>query len=197
ARAQAAGRVPSLAAAVVRDGAVAHLAAAGAPVGESDQFRIGSITKTMTAAMVMQLRDAGRLGLDDPLSTYLAGTPAGGVTIRQLLAHVSGLRREPPGPWWERTEAPSMAALLASVDAAALAHPPQRRHHYSNLAYGLLGAVVAQVTGQSWAYRFADSLRRPLGLHRTTYLPEEPFVPGYVVHPWHGTLREEPCHDSR
>ena len=70
ARTQARGRVPSLVAAVVRGGGVAHLAAAGAPVGRSHQFRIGSITKTMTAAMVMQLRDAGQLGLDDPLQTY-------------------------------------------------------------------------------------------------------------------------------
>jgi len=194
ASAQATGRVPTLMAAVVRDGAVAHLAAAGTPVGRSHQFRIGSITKTMTAAMVMQLRDAGRLGLDDPLRIHLPGTPVGDVTVRQLLGHVSGLRREPPGPWWERSEGPNLAALL---DGSTLAHPPQRRHHYSNLAYALLGAVVAQVTGQDWAQQFEQSLRRPLGLHRTTYLPQEPFVRGYVVHPWHGTLREEPRYDSR
>ena len=197
ARTQARGRVPSLVAAVVRGGGVAHLAAAGAPVGRSHQFRIGSITKTMTAAMVMQLRDAGQLGLDDPLQTYLPGTPIGDVTVRQLLGHVSGLRREPPGQWWERSEGPSVAALLDAVGGATLAGPRQRRHHYSNLAYGLLGLVVTRVTGQEWADRFAQTLRRPLGLHRTTYLPEEPFVRGYVVHPWHGTLREEPRHDSR
>lgn len=200
AAAQATGRVPALVAAVVRGGALAHVAAAGDGVPdpvEQVQFRIGSITKTMTAAMVLQLRDAGLLNLDDLLYRHLPGTPVGGVTLRQLLGHISGLQREPPGPWWERAEGRSLEELLEKVSPDALTHPPQRRHHYSNLAYGLLGAVLYRVTGESWQQLLERRLRTPLGLRRTTYLPEEPFARGYVVHPWHGTLREEPRYDSR
>ena len=103
ARAQSAGRVPSVALAVVRDGAVLHFAGAGEhPRPEPDtQYRLGSITKTLTATMVMQLRDEGLLALDDQARAGTwPGTPVGAVTLRQLLGHVSGLQREPDGPWW-------------------------------------------------------------------------------------------------
>jgi CubicO group peptidase (beta-lactamase class C family) len=194
---QAAGRVPALAAAVVRAGELVHVASAGDPAGPDTQFRIGSITKTFTATMVLQLRDEGRLALDDLLYRHLPGTAVGGVTLRQLLGHVSGLQREPDGRWWEREPGRELDALLAEVGPDKLAHPPYRTHHYSNLAYGLLGALLQRITGEPWAELVGKRLRQPLGLHRTTYHPEEPYIRGYVVHPWHGTLREEPRHDSK
>jgi CubicO group peptidase (beta-lactamase class C family) len=197
ARAQADGRVPTLVAAVVRDGSLAHLARSGTgPADPHVQYRIGSITKTMTAVLVLQLRDAGRLALDDPLDRHLPGTPVGQVTLRQLLGHVSGLRREPAGSWWERAPGRDLAALLDGIGPDALTHPPYRRFHYSNLAYGLLGAVVHRATGEQWRALVDRWLLGPLGMRRTTYLPEQPYARGYVVHPWHGTLREEPRHDS-
>jgi CubicO group peptidase (beta-lactamase class C family) len=196
AAAQAAGRVPALAAAVVRDGELAHVTGAGDPAGPDTQFRIGSITKTLTATMVLQLRDEGRLSLDDLLYRHLPGTAVGGVTLRQLLGHVSGLQREPDGDWWERAPGRDLDALLAEVAPDKLVHPPYRTHHYSNLAYGLLGAVLQRITGDRWSALVDKRLRQPLGLRRTTYHPEEPYARGYVVHPWHGTLREEPRHDS-
>jgi CubicO group peptidase (beta-lactamase class C family) len=196
AAAQAAGRVPTLVTGVVRDGTPVHLASAGEPVGPDTQFRIGSITKTMTATMVLQLRDEGRLSLDDLLSRHLPGTAVGGVTLRQLLGHGSGMQREPDGPWWERAPGVELDTLLAEVGPEKLARPPYRGHHYSNLAYGLLGAVLQRVTGERWAAMVDKRLRQPLALTRTTYHPEEPYARGYVVHPWHGTLREEPRHDS-
>lgn len=197
AAAQATGQVPTCAVAVVRGGELAHLAVAGDPTGPEVQFRIGSLTKTLTAALVLQLRDAGQLSLDDLLYRHLPGTAVGGVTLRQLLGHCSGLQREPDGPWWERAPGVELAELLARVTPDKLAHPPYRNPHYSNLAYGLLGAVACRVTGEPWWELVAGRLLRPLGLTRTSYHPEEPFVRGYVVHPWHGTRSEEPWHDSR
>src|SRR2546430_6163988 len=101
---QATGRVPSLVAAIVRDGALAHFTGAGElpPPDANLQYRIGSISKTFTAALILQLRDEDRLSLDDLLYRHLPGTPVGGVTIRQLLAHIGGLQREPEGDRWER-----------------------------------------------------------------------------------------------
>jgi CubicO group peptidase (beta-lactamase class C family) len=198
ARAQANGRTPSLVAGVVRDGALVHFAGAGEqPRPDPDtQYRIGSISKTMTAALVLQLRDEGRLALDDALSRYLPGTPVGTVTLRQLLGHVSGLQREPEGDWWERAAGTDLDAFLARVTPDKLARPPHWGYHYSNLAYGLLGAVLHRVTGEEWASLLGKRLLEPLGMRRTTYQPAEPFALGYVVHPWHGTLREEPRHDA-
>lgn len=196
--AQAAGQVPSLVAGVVRDGALVHFAAAGEqpPADPNTQYRIGSISKTMTAVLVMQLRDEGRLALDDPLDRHLPGTPVGAVTLRQLLGHASGLQREPAGEWWERAPGVDLATLLAGLTPDKLAHPPHRTYHYSNLAYGLLGAVTERITGQRWWDLLRGRLLQPLGMDRTSYGPVEPFARGYVVHPWHGTVREEPRTDT-
>src|SRR5436190_531385 len=75
-------------------------------------------------------------------------------------------------------------------------YPPLRTYHYSNLAYGLLGAVAERIAGEPWSAQVAKRLLDPLGMTRTTYQATEPFARGYVVHPWHGTLREEPRHDA-
>ncbi|MFI7430597.1 serine hydrolase domain-containing protein [Micromonospora sp. NPDC049836] len=198
ARAQAEGRGPSLALGVVRDGALAHVALAGEqPRPDADlQYRIGSISKTMTAVLVMQQRDAGRLALDDPLEKHLPGTPVGALTLRQLLGHASGLQREPDGQWWERAAGSDLATLVAGLTPAKIAHPPHRVYHYSNLAYGLLGGVLEQITGTPWADLLRERLLEPLAMRRTTYHPTEPYARGYVVHPWHETLREEPRTDT-
>jgi CubicO group peptidase (beta-lactamase class C family) len=198
ARAQSAGRVPSVALAVVRDRALLHFAAAGEHPrpDPQTQYRLGSITKTLTATMVMQLRDEGFLALDDQLCRHLPGTPVGGVTLRQMLGHLSGLQREPDGPWWERATGGDADQLLAGLTPDKLAGPPFRAFHYSNLAYGLLGAVLQRVTGESWADLVGKRVLDPLGMTRTTYSPVEPYARGFVVDPVNGTLHEEPRLDA-
>ena len=198
ARAQAEGRTPSLALAVVRDRAVLHFAGVGqTPVPDTKtQYRLGSITKTMTATMVMQLRDEGFFALDDLLYRHLPGTPIGGVTLRQLLGHVSGLQREPDGPWWERTAGGDADKLLADLGYDKVWGSPFRRYRYSNLAYGLLGAVLQRVTGESWQALVGKRVLDPLGMKRTTYAPMEPFARGYVVHALDGSMHEEPRTDA-
>ena len=199
ARTQTVSRAPSLIVAVIRDGAIAHLCLAGTTPRPSPdlQYRLGSITKTMTAALVLGLRDAGRLDLDDLVTTHLPGLDLPGVRLRHLLSHSSGLQREPEGAWWERNPGVSVDELLARVTSAKLAFGPYQRYHYSNLAYGLLGAVVERVTGAPWWDTLSARLLAPLGMTRTTSSPAEPYARGYVVHPWDGTLREEPREDAR
>jgi CubicO group peptidase (beta-lactamase class C family) len=203
AEAQAAGMVPSIVLGVVRDGRMAHVATAGGPARPGEptpsaavQYRIGSISKTLTATLVLQLRDEGRLGLDDPLSRHLQGTPVGGVTLRQLLGHASGLQREPEGDWWERNRGADLESLLARLTPDKIAFPPHRTYHYSNLAYGLLGAVVHRVGGEDWPTLLDKRVFDPLGMRATTYRPVEPYARGFVVHPWDGTLHEEPRTDA-
>jgi CubicO group peptidase (beta-lactamase class C family) len=198
AQAQAVGRTPSLIAAVIRGGGVAHVSAAGeTPVPDRDtQYRIGSITKSLTAALIVGLRDEGRLALDDLLGDHLPETALTRVRLRQLLSHSAGMQREPEGDWWERSPGGSVDRLLAATTAAKLAFGPYDRFHYSNLAYGLLGGVIERLTGQSWWEAVSERLLGPLGLTRTTYHPTEPFARGYLVHPWHQTMREEPREDA-
>jgi CubicO group peptidase (beta-lactamase class C family) len=194
---QASGRVPSLVAGVVRQGSVVHVAGAGeVPRPDPDmQYRIGSITKTMTAVLLLALRDEGRLGLDDPVRRHLTGAAIGEVTVRQLLAHVSGVRREPDGPWWERAPGMDLDAVIAALGSEPVGEAGDR-YHYSNLGYGVLGTLAERITGQPWTHLLSKRLLEPLGLDRTTYHATAPFARGYVVHPWHGTLREEPRHDA-
>jgi CubicO group peptidase (beta-lactamase class C family) len=203
ARAQADGRAPTVCGAVIRDGVIVHFGAFGTdPVSggvptRDTQYRIGSITKTITAVLLMQLRDEGKLALDDLLCSHLPGTPVGGaITLRHLLGHVSGLQREPDGEWWERSEGVELDAFLDALTPDKIAYPPHRTYHYSNLAYGLLGAVLGRLTGLGWADLVRKRLLEPLNMGRTSYLEVEPFARGHVVHPWYGTLREEPRTDT-
>lgn len=196
--AQARGRAPSLVLGVARGRELVHLAGAGElPYPDPDmQYRLGSITKTMTATVAMQLRDEGFFSLDDLLYRHLPGTSVGGVTLRQLLGHVSGLQREPEGEWWERTTGGDIDALLADLAFDKLAAPPFRSYHYSNLAYGLLGAVLHRVTGEPWVNLLDKRILGPLGMSRTSYAPVEPFARGFVVHPLQQSLHEEPRLDA-
>ncbi|MEV1286248.1 serine hydrolase domain-containing protein [Micromonospora sp. NPDC049679] len=196
--AQSVGQVPSLVLGLVRDGALAHFTGAGEQPrpDPSTQYRIGSISKTMTAALVLQLRDEGRLSLDDLLYRHLPGTAVGSVTLRQLLGHAGGLQREPEGEWWERSTGADLDALLAGLTPDKVAFTPHRTYHYSNLAYGLLGGVLERITGEDWTTLLTKRLFDPLRMRRTSYHPIEPYARGYVVHPWHGTLREEPRTDT-
>src|SRR3954451_13905495 len=118
ARAQRDGRAPSLVAGVVRDGGLAWSAGRGAvPEPATDvQYRLGSISKTVTAVVVMRLRDEGRLGLDDPLERHLPGTPLGQRAVRQVLSHLAGAAGEGAGGWWERTPGGSLDELGLGED---------------------------------------------------------------------------------
>ena len=192
--AQRQGRLPSLVAAVHRDGDEVFAQRGSDP---STQYRIGSISKPFTAVLVMQLRDEGRLRLDDPLDAHLPGTPTGAATIGELLAHRSGLRREPPGDFWEATPGQAPQALLERLRAEDVAPEAHGVHHYSNLGYGLLGLVVERLRGLPWVEALDRHVLRPLELRDTTYLPRPPYATGLRVHPLDDHVIEEPAHDAR
>lgn len=194
------GRAPSVVGAVVRDGRTvwSGVRAADPPAAYGTvQYRIGSLTKTFVAVLVLRLRDEGALRLDDPLARHLDGTEAPDATVGQLLAHRSGLAAEPRGPWWERT-----AGTLRPELADLFGERPQRlpagdRHHYSNLGYALLGALVERLRGgRSWGDVLRAEVLEPLGMTQTTLLPREPYARGWAVHPWVDALLPEPAHDT-
>ncbi|GAA3133700.1 serine hydrolase domain-containing protein [Planomonospora alba] len=197
---QAGSRLPSLAAAVVREGEIAWFGARGRaegrPPAPDTQYRIGSITKSMVAVVVMRLRDEGRLDLLDPIGEHIPGTPAGEVTVAQLLSHTAGLTAEPPGPWWERTPGAPFGDLLARLGPGTSRHRPGRRYHYSNLGFGLLGELVARHRGTGWDQAVREEVLRPLGMTGTTTRPREPYARGYAVHPWADVLLPEPEHHA-
>ncbi len=127
---QRSARAPGIAAAIVRDGALTWSDSAGladvdggvVPTLDT-QYAIGSITKTFTAVLLLQLRDLSRLHLDDRLGEHLRGVAHGDVTLRSLLAHLSGLRREPAagpgGEIWETLQDPGRDELVAGSSEPA------------------------------------------------------------------------------
>ncbi|MFI5978591.1 serine hydrolase domain-containing protein [Streptomyces sp. NPDC051452] len=197
--AQAEGRAPSLVAAVARDGqAVWHGARTSVEGHGSDedvQYRIGSITKTFTAVLVMRLRDEGLIDLGDPLEKHLPGTGVGEATVAELLAHTAGLAAESPAPWWERTPGSLRPELSDVLGDEPLRHPVGRRHHYSNPGYTVLGALVEEVRGVPWEEALREGILEPLGLHRTSAQPQAPYAGGWAVHPWADAMLPEPLED--
>ncbi|MGV9239219.1 serine hydrolase domain-containing protein [Streptomyces nigra] len=197
--AQAEGRAPSLVAAVVRGGrAVWHgsrTSVDGHGPDENVQYRIGSITKTFTAVLVLRLRDEGLIDLGDPLEKHLPGTGVGEVTIAQLLAHSGGLAAESPGPWWERTSGALRPELADVLGEQPLLHPSGHRFHYSNPGYTVLGALVEKLRGAPWADVLRREVLEPLGLERTDTRPSAPHAGGWAVHPWADVMLPEPAED--
>lgn len=192
-------RAASVTARVVRGGAavldhavgVADAAAATSPDADT-QYRIGSITKTFTAVLVLALRDEGRLGLEDPLGVHLPGSRHGALTLRQLLTHLSGLQREPVGDVWHTLRTPDRADLVAGLEEAEAVSAPHRRHHYSNLAFALLGEVVARLDARPWEQALRSRVLQPLEMDRTWVDPVAPRAQGYLTDPYADLLRPEP-----
>jgi CubicO group peptidase (beta-lactamase class C family) len=199
---QAETRQPSLVAGVVRSGSLVWTSSRGRHAGDVDpgpdvQYRIGSITKTMTALVVMQCRDEGLVELDASVGSVLGDdVPFAATPIRRLLSHSGGLPAEPFGPWWERHDGGDFADLTQRVRPQELALPAGQRLHYSNLAYGLLGELVGRLRDASWWDVVRTRVLEPIGLRRTTYSPTPPHAQGYSVHPWSGRLDPEPHTDT-
>ena len=134
------------------------------------KFRMASHSKLFTATAIMQLREQGRLRLDDPVSKYLpwfqvrpAGDDDGPITIEQLLNHASGLPRE-AGAHWTTHEFPTEEEVKKLITDRQAAFAPQTRWKYSNLAYTIAGMLVEQVSGQRWADYVQQHIFDPLGM---------------------------------
>lgn len=142
-------------------------------------YRIASITKLFTTTAIMQLRDAGKLQLDDPVSKHLAWfkprnpyPQAPVLTIRHLVTHTSGLPREAAGTNWSDLKFPSrkeMMQILADQEAVL---PPETEWKYSNLALAIAGEVVAAVSGEPWEQYVENRVLKPLNMDATRVIPK-------------------------
>ncbi|MFC7613385.1 serine hydrolase domain-containing protein [Actinokineospora soli] len=160
------------------------------PVPLNGRFRVGSVTKTFVATVVLQLVAEGRVSLDAPVSNHLPGLVDDRITVRMLLQHTSGLydyTRALPldGETFlkERFTRHDPRDLVAMSTSRPLDFTPGERHEYSNTNYIVAGLLIKQVTGKSWERSVNDRILRPLGLHATAtggLVPQGPHARGYL-----------------
>ena len=164
------------------------------PVDAETYFRIGSITKQLTAAAVLQQVELGTVVLDDPVTAYVPELELGGqwpadrITVRHLLTHSSGfpdLPFTPVGP----TDDGALAEWAAHQQDVALHAPPGVFWNYSNPNFNLAGLVAERASGQPYRQYMAQHVFAPAGMTRTTFDPAAVIADGnysYGHHTWPG-----------
>jgi CubicO group peptidase (beta-lactamase class C family) len=166
---------------VAQDSAGLRDRGARLPVDERTVFHWASITKTFTAIGILQLRDQGRVALDDPIVRYVPEFrkvsnpfgPAERITLRHLLSHSSGLRSG-TWPWgtgaeWEPFEPPGWEQLAAMMPYTRVDFAPGSKYGYSNPGYVLLGRVIEETTQEPFETYIDKEILRPLGMTRTFF----------------------------
>jgi CubicO group peptidase (beta-lactamase class C family) len=192
-------RIPGVALGVVQDGRLIKARGYGyanlewkIPVAADSMFQSGSVAKQFTATGVMMLVEAGKVALDDPISTYLPESAAASwhaVTVRQLLTHTSGVP-----DIFNEDDATSYGKgildfrrdytedeLLHRYLALKLDFPPGDQYRYSNTGYELLGFLIHRVTGRFYGDFLAERIFEPLGMTSTRIISEEAIVPHRVA----------------
>jgi CubicO group peptidase (beta-lactamase class C family) len=152
------------------------------PADKQTVYRVGSITKVFTALAMMQLRDAGKLNLDDPIEKYLPefkiksrSPDARPVTFRQVASHYSGLPTEAPLPYsfQDVPVFPSTEELIASLANSELQVPVNTKSIYSNLGYNILGLAVERIARQPYADYVMEHIIQPLGMKQSGFVVTE------------------------
>jgi len=159
---------------------------AGRPVDHETIFHWGSITKTLTAIAIFQLRDRDLLHLDDPILKYVPELaqvhnpfgPMEEITLRHLLSHSAGFRG-PTWPWggdepWHPHEPTRWEQLVAMMPYTEILFPPGSRFSYSNPGLVFLGQVIERLTGEDWEVYVEKNILRPLEMHES-YFDSTPY----------------------
>jgi CubicO group peptidase (beta-lactamase class C family)/D-alanyl-D-alanine dipeptidase len=169
------------------------------PATADTVYRVGSVSKLFTDLAVMQLVEKGTLSLDAPVRKYLPDftprSPTGKtITLRQLMAHRSGLVREPPiGNYFDPTN-PSLAHMVESLNKTELVYEPEKKTKYSNAAIATVGLVLEETQSQRFARYLQRTLLRQLGMEHSSFEPQEILAPELakaVMWTYHG--REFPA----
>jgi len=163
----------------------------GAPATPTGHFRIGSVTKTFVATVLLQLVDEGRLDLDDPIERHLSGVvPNGAITVRQLLQHTSGLYDYMSEPGYStnrwrgdaRFDDYTPQDLLDVAFAKGPLFDPGTSWHYSNTNYVVAGLLIEKLTGRPYGEEVARRILRPLKLTHTSVPGHRSTLPNTHAH---------------
>jgi serine beta-lactamase-like protein LACTB len=150
------------------------------PMWPSVKFRVGSVSKSMTAAAVATLVEAGRLDLDVPIQRYVPSFPEKPqpITTRQLGGHLAGIRTYEGDENFIRDPYPSVVDALDIFRDDPLLHPPGTAFSYTSYGFNVISAVVEGASGQPFLDYMADAVFRPLGMRETVADWVTPIVAG-------------------
>ena len=157
----------------------------GAPVTPDMLFRIGSLTKMFTAAVLVSLAEEGKLSLSEPIGKYVNGLSPklASVTAHQLLSHTSGLKDD-FSHYGPHDESALINAVRHYPDSYFLAQPGQL-FSYSGLGYAVAGAVIEAIGEKPYSQQVVERVLEPMGMHRSTFHPTlamtYPFSQGHIV----------------
>jgi CubicO group peptidase (beta-lactamase class C family) len=160
------------------------------PIDANTTYNWASITKTMTAIAILQLRDRGRLSLDDPAVLYVpelrlvhdAFGPVEAITIRHLLTHSAGFRN-PTWPWdcddtsncdWQPFEPTKWSQVVAMLPYTHVAFKPGTRWSYSNLGYVFLGQIIERLSDDDFEVYIDKNILKPLEM-TASYFDRAPY----------------------
>jgi CubicO group peptidase (beta-lactamase class C family) len=168
------------------------------------KFRMASHSKLFTATAIMQLREQGKLHLDDPVSKHLpwfavssARQDDPSITIEELLTHSSGLPRE-AADHWTTYDFPTRDELKALMPKRQAPFPSETRWKYSNLAYSVAGLIVEQASGETWADYVTRHIYQPLGMVNSSVDKDVPgLATGYGRRMPDGSRATMPFIDAR
>jgi serine beta-lactamase-like protein LACTB len=168
---------PGLAVAIAVDGKIVYSEGFGfadleerIPVWPTTKFRIGSISKPLTATALMQLVEAGKVNLDAPVQTYVPSFPEKGapITVRMVAGHLAGIRHYNGDEMYMQRHYDNVLAGLKIFENDALVAPPGTKFSYSSYGYNLLSAVIESASGQPFLTYMQEQVFTPLGLVHTT-----------------------------
>lgn len=177
-------RLPALSIALVDDQRVVWAKGYGfqdrgkkVPASAETVYRVGSVSKLFTDVAVMQLVEQGKLDLDTPVAHYLPDFKPTTkpeyepITLRMLMAHRSGLVREPPvGNYFDPTD-PTLKKTVASLNGVPLVYPPGERIKYSNAAVGVIGYTLQKTQHEQFEKYVQRTVLDPLGMKSSSFLP--------------------------
>ncbi|WP_329372295.1 serine hydrolase domain-containing protein [Streptomyces sp. NBC_01483] len=161
--------------------------ATGRAITTTDRFRVGSVTKSFSAVVLLQLVDEGKLDLDASVNTYLPGLlPDNRITVRQVMSHRSGLydytndmfARTVPGFESVRNKVFSYQDLVTLSLKHALTNAPGAAYSYSNTNFVVAGMLIEKLTGHSVATEYQNRIFTPLNLTDTFYVHPDTAIPG-------------------
>jgi len=144
------------------------------PATSKSVYRIASITKTFTSMAIMQLRDSGKLHLDDPIKKHLPWFDIQtefdddpDITIWHLLTHTSGLPAEAAFPYWTDHKFPTVKQIVETLPDQEMIYPTETKWNYSNLAMSLLGYLIEEVSGQKYEDYIEMNILKPLVMNNS------------------------------